>query len=257
MRGSRFGSRSSSRPGVAVLFLALSLPLALSAGCAGPASTRDTAPAEAPVRSSVPDGINDRFLDPELDPDAFVNRWEVESREIYSQREEIVAAIGLRSGDRVADVGAGTGLFVAPFSTAVGAQGRVYAIDISPRFIDHLRARVEDENLGNVTVVHSGETSVELASASVDVIYCCDTYHHFEYHEAMLASIRDALRPGGRLVIVDFERIPGVSRDWILGHVRAGKEQVISEIEAAGFRYDGETEVEGLEENYLVRFTRP
>ena len=210
-----------------------------------------------PKRSAVPDGINDRFLDPNLEAASWTERWEVESREIYTSRHAIVKAAGIQPGQAVADVGCGTGLFVGLFSEAVGANGSVKALDISPKFVDHVRQRVVAEGLDNVTPVLSGETSTELPPASVDLIYVCDTYHHFEYHEAMLKSLHDTLRPGGWLVIVDFERIPGVSRDWVLGHVRAGKEQVTGEIEAAGFRYVDEIDVAGLEENYLVRFRKP
>jgi predicted methyltransferase len=70
----------------------------------------------------------------------------------------------------------------------------------------------------------------------------------------MLASIRRALRPGGSLVVVDFERIAGVSPDWILKHVRAGKEQFRAEIEAGGFRFIEEVKL--MRENYFLRFSR-
>jgi len=72
----------------------------------------------------------------------------------------------------------------------------------------------------------------------------------------MLASIRQALRPGGRLVIVDFERIPGQSREWVLGHVRAGKDIVRQEVKAAKFQFVGEKDIEGLEENYVMVFKK-
>jgi len=71
----------------------------------------------------------------------------------------------------------------------------------------------------------------------------------------MLASIHRALRPGGSLVIIDFERIPGVSSAWVMNHVRAGKETVIREVEAAGFRL--EKEIPLLRQNYMLRFRRP
>ena len=86
-------------------------------------------------------------------------------------------------------------------------------------------------------------------------MFACDTYHHFEYPQATLASIRRALRPGGTLVVVDFERIPGKTRPWLLDHVRCGKGQVIAEIAAAGFELVEEVPL-GLEENYFLRFVR-
>jgi predicted methyltransferase len=65
------------------------------------------------------------------------------------------------------------------------------------------------------------------------------------------------LRPGGTLVVVDFERIPGTSRQWVLDHVRADKQTVRAEIESAGFRFVDEPRVAGLSENYLMRFEKP
>jgi predicted methyltransferase len=83
-----------------------------------------------------------------------------------------------------------------------------------------------------------------------------DTYHHFDDHEAMLASMLAALRPGGTLTVVDFDRHEG-AREWILGHVRAPKETFRAEIEAAGFEFLAQVPIEGMEENFLFNFRRP
>ena len=220
---------------------------------APPAAATEAAPA-AP--ESVPPGLNDEFLSPELDVERFVGIFEGESREIARQRDVLVQALGLRPGLEVADVGAGTGLFLASLAAAVGPRGRVFAVDLSPRFLEFLRERVEAEGLENVEVVACTDRSVELPRASVDLVLLCDTYHHFEHPAQSLASIRRALRRGGALVVVEFERIPGVSRPWVLEHVRAGREEFAAEIVAAGFEYEEELEV-GLEENYALRFRRP
>ena len=143
------------------------------------------------------------------------------------------------------------------FDRAVGPDGRVYAVDISPKFLAHLRARAAREDLARVEVVAGVEDSVELATASVDLAFVCDTYHHFEYPQSTLASLYEAIRPGGSLVIVDFERIPGTSPDWLLEHVRAGKQVFTREIETAGFELEAELTVEGLRDNYVLRFRRP
>mgnify|MGYP001826699653 CR=1 FL=1 len=244
------------------LLLAL---LALLPACAGsapaatdpmPAPAEAAAPAE-PSEESVQPGINANFLSEDLDVERFVRTFEGESREIAVHHREILAALGLREGRAVADVGAGTGLFLASLAEAVGPDGRVWAVDISPRFVEHLERRAQQEGLSQVQVVRCSEDSVELPAASVDAALVCDTYHHFEYPRSTLASLHAALRPGGRLVVVDFERIPGVSREWTLDHVRAGKEVFRSEIEAAGFRFEDELEIPGMEENYLLRFRRP
>ena len=200
--------------------------------------------------------INERFKDPGLDVQRWVERWESESREIYANRAEIVAKLDLEPGMSVADVGAGTGLFVEALSEAVGANGRVYALDIALRFVEHIRDRIRRAGLSNVKAILSGEESVALPAESVDVVLLCDTYHHFTHPAAMLHSIRRSLRPGGQLVVIDFERIEGESRAWVLGHVRAGKEVFTSEIEGAGFALLGEIEMDGFRENYFLRFER-
>jgi SAM-dependent methyltransferase len=206
---------------------------------------------------SVKPGINERFLDPELKVDEWVERFETESREVFTAREEIVEALDLKEGMRVADVGAGTGLFTRLFSQRVGPRGWVFAVDISPRFAEHL-AELADRIRGqNITPVLCAADSVLLPPESVDIVYICDTYHHFEYPAATLASIHRALRPGGRLAVIDFERIPGVSSEWTLDHVRAGKETFREEIEAAGFELDRELDLDGLVENYFLLFRKP
>lgn len=208
-----------------------------------------------PPEEAVRDGLNDRFLDEGLVVDDWIARFEVESREVALRRDAIVAALELDAGERVADVGAGTGLFLESFSKAVGERGRVFPVEISPRFVDHLRQRAQDESLGNVQVTHCSETDSGLQTEAVDAVFICDTYHHFTYPMTTLSSLHRAIRPGGRLYLVDFERIPGVSSDWLLGHVRADKATFRAEIEAAGFTFEEELSV-GLEENYMLRFRR-
>lgn len=205
---------------------------------------------------SVKPGINESFLSPELDVDAYVERFEVESREIFEARERVLANCGIKPGQRIADVGAGTGLFTRLFAVETGADGWVYAVDIAPRFLEHINADMDKLGIDNVTTVLCPQDDIGLAPGSVDVIFVCDTYHHFEYPEPTLASMRRALKPGGTLIVIDFERIPGVSREWLLDHVRAGKETFRSEIEAAGFRFAGEVEIPQFQENYFLKFTR-
>jgi ubiquinone/menaquinone biosynthesis C-methylase UbiE len=154
----------------------------------------------------------------------------------------------------VADIGAGTGLFMPYFSRAVGPTGKVIAVDIVPAFVAKLKGRAAELGLANVSTVLCTERSVELPPASIDVAFICDVYHHFEYPQSSLASIRKALKPGGTLVVVEFKRIPGVSSEWIMNHVRAGQEVFEAEIAAAGFARIGESPI--LKDNYILRFRR-
>lgn len=210
-----------------------------------------------PKEDSVRPGVNERFLSQDLDVEEFVEIFEGESREVFAQRDEIVEALAVSPGMTVADIGAGTGLFLPAFDRGVGSGGRVYAVEISPKFLEHLRERAQREKLARVEVVEGREDSVALPAASVDVAFVCDTYHHFEYPQSTLASLYRAIRPGGALVILDFERIPGKSRPWVVKHVRAGRETFRREIETAGFQFVSEVSVEGLKENYVLRFRRP
>ena len=210
----------------------------------------------APVEESVKPGIDDSFLNPEMDVDSYVARFEVESREIYTERHDIVGTIGLEPGMAVADIGAGTGLFEPLMAEAVGEAGLVYAVDISPGMVEHLNERKAEEGWDNVVVVECDEDDARLPKGSVDRVFLCDTYHHFEYPRTTMRSIRSAMRPGAELIIVDFERIPGVTREWLMNHVRAGKEEVIAELESFGFELIEEIDLAGLRENYVIRLRR-
>lgn len=202
---------------------------------------------------SVKPGINDRFKNPNV-PE-FVERFEREGRDAYDHRKEIVAALGLKPGMVVADVGAGTGLFTRMFSPLVGEKGKVYAVDIADEFVAHIERLARQQKQNNIVGVVCTPDSVELPGNSVDLVFICDTYHHFEFPHKTMRSIHKALKPGGQIVLIDFIRIEGVSSDWILGHVRAGQEVFTKEIVDAGFKQIDEKK--GLlKESYFVRFER-
>lgn len=206
--------------------------------------------------TSVKPGINKSFIDPNLDVDDYVSRFEIESREIFVARERILSALRIKPGQTVADVGAGTGLFTRLFSVAAGGDGWVYAVDISPRFIDHIREASTKLEPNNISCVLCSENSVCLPPNSVDLVFVCDTYHHFEYPKSTMASIHRALKKDGNLIVIDFNKIPGQSREWIMGHVRAGREVFQAEIEAAGFVKTESVQIAGFTENYFLRFKK-
>jgi predicted methyltransferase len=110
--------------------------------------------------------------------------------------------------------------------------------------------------LRNVTPVLCPHDSVALPPESVDLVFLSDTYHHLEYPGPVMSSVYRAMKKGGMLVVLDFEKIPGKSREWILGHVRANKQQVTKEITDAGFTFKDEVKIEGFKENYVIRFVK-
>ncbi len=203
---------------------------------------------------SVKPGINDPFRDPDVK--RFESTFEGESREIFVHREKILAACQLKPGMIVADIGAGTGLFTRLMAKQVGTQGQVFAVEISTKFLEHIQKTSREAGLKNVTPTLCNMDAVDLPPESIDVAFVCDTYHHFEFPFRTLDSIHRALKPGGRLIIIDFIRIPGKSREWILGHVRAGQEVVEKEIASVGFKKIDEIK-DLLEENYMIVFTKP
>jgi predicted methyltransferase len=206
----------------------------------------------AAQEKSVRPGINKPFENPDLKE--FLGKFETESREIYTRRQEIVAACKLKPGLTVADIGAGTGLFTRLFAKEVGPEGKVYAVDISAKFVEHVVKTCTEQNLKNVVGMVCKPDSVELPDRSIDVAFICDTYHHFEFPARTMASIHRALRPGGQVILIDFHRIEGQSSEWILGHVRAGQEVFSKEIVTAGFKQVEESKF--LKENYFLRFRR-
>jgi tRNA A58 N-methylase Trm61 len=145
---------------------------------------------------SVRPGINKPFENPDLKE--YVQKFEGESREIAAHAGDIVAACKLKPGMVVADVGAGTGLFTRKFAAAVGEKGKVFAVDIAPAFLRHIEKTCQEGKVKNVEAIQCDQFSTKLPKNSVDLVFICDTYHHFEFPQRTLQSIHDALRPVGR-----------------------------------------------------------
>ncbi len=221
--------------------------LVMLAGCV-------STPAPPAGQEAVKPGINEPWMSPDVEP--LVERLESESREIWINRELLAAVAGPRPGSVVADIGAGSGFMAELFAAAVGPQGRVYAVDINPVMMERVASRAREAGLSNLETVVCGQRSVNLPPSSVDMMFICDTYHHFEHPEATMGSIFQALRPGGQIVLVDFERIPGVSRPFILEHCRAGREVFTQEIVESGFELINVHDLPALKENYVLRFRR-
>lgn len=207
----------------------------------------------AAQEKSVRPGVNDSFRDP--DPKAFTERFEIESREVFAKRKEILKAIRLKPTDVVADIGAGTGLFTRLFAKDLGLEGRVIAVDIAQKFLDHIEVSCREQGLRNVETLLCRDDSTELPPESVDVAFICDTYHHFEFPQKTMTSLLKALKPGGRVIVIDFKRIEGESSEWAINHVRAGQEVFEAEIVQAGFQKTDEV-MDLLKENYMVVFER-
>jgi predicted methyltransferase len=177
---------------------------------------------------------------------------ESEGRALFDRRFDVLDMIGLKPGWDVADIGAGSGLFTRLMAERVGPTGTVYGVEISAKLVDHIARTAETAGLRNVKAVLGTPTSPNLAAGSVDLVFVADSYHHFEYPREMLSEIKRALRPDGVLLIIDWERIEGVSHPFILDMVRAGKGTVVDEIKNAGF--DLVEEVPMFDDEYVLKF---
>lgn len=125
------------------------------------------------------------------------------SRDAWQMPERVIAALKLKAGQSVADIGAGTGYFSVRLARS-SADLHVYGVDIEKSMVDYLRSRAAMEGLPNITVVHAGEDSPKLPAA-VDVVLIVDTYHHIGNRVDYFRRLSASLKPGGPLAIIDFK----------------------------------------------------
>jgi ubiquinone/menaquinone biosynthesis C-methylase UbiE len=158
-------------------------------------------------------------------------------RDQRQKPQELVEAMGLKSGDVVADIGTGAGYMLPYLSRAAGPRGKVVAQDIFPDFLEKATARAEREKLGNVVFVKGTEKDANLDAGSVDMALALDSYHHYNYPAEMLAGLRKGLKDGGRLVIVEYYKRPGAMEgNNAVQHIRLDAPDLIREVEANGFK---------------------
>jgi ubiquinone/menaquinone biosynthesis C-methylase UbiE len=171
------------------------------------------------------------------------------TREAWQKVPEIFNAMGVVPGAVVADVGAGDGFLTARLARAVGPDGRVFAVDVEDRAIERLRGRVEREALTNVTVIKGDPGDPRLAAASLDAAVIVNAYHEMTEHQAMLRQLRAALKPGGRLVIVEplSDKYRSAQRDQQTKAHEIAARFVEQEAREAGFR------IQSLQDPFTLR----
>ncbi len=152
-------------------------------------------------------------------------------REQTQKPRDLVAALKLKPGMTVADIGTGIGYMLPFLNEAVQPGGKLVAEDIFPDFLEKAKANAASKKL-DVTFIHGGVKDPKLPAGAIDLALVLDVYHHFDYPEQMLAGLAAGLKPNGRLAIVDFYK--DGFRDP--KHIRLDEKDVIKEIEANGFR---------------------
>lgn len=180
--------------------------LAVCCGCALAAASESTANRYSTI-PATPDGIGKSYLGREI---AQVMGWqgaqwlEREEREREERGDLLLRELALKPGMDVMDVGAGTGYYARRIAVLVGPKGKVFAIDVQPEMVEMLNRVTKKPEFGNIKPILGTEKSVTLPDGIADLVIMVDVYHELEFPSEMLASITRALRPGGRLVFVEY-----------------------------------------------------
>ena len=216
-------------------YLSTSLPLrvvlwtlsALLLGNAAANQQPHPAPTPAPAAKSTPTP-DDRIDRPTSEPyTGSLSIFEDPNRDEKLQVNRVMDTLAIREGSIVADIGAGSGWFTVRAARRVGSSGIVYAVEINPEYVNHIRSRAESEKLPNIRTVMGKEDDPSLPSSSVDSILLLKVYHEFSKPLHMLRAMHKAMRRDARLGIIDRN---GAGDDH-----GVKREAVIKEARSAGF----------------------
>ena len=170
---------------------------------------------------------------------------------------DLVRSLQLKPGSAIADIGSGAGYLIPYLRAEAGPAGSVIAVDIHADFVDLVSRKIAAQGWSNVRALRATERDPGLAGNSVDTAVMLDTYHHLDYPLDVLDKLRTALKPGGRMYVIDYYRSrkhPGASDADLRSHIRLDRDEVIREVEARRFRL-----VRGwdhLPHEYVLEFVR-
>ncbi len=155
-------------------------------------------------------------------------------REQEERPDEVIKAMGLKPGDVVADIGCGTGYFVRRMAKAVAPEGKVYGVEIQPEFIEIMKEKCAKEGITNFEPILGDEIDPKLPKGAIDWMILVDVYHEFQQPEPMLARMREALKPDGKIALIEY-RLLGDTAKHIKEEHRMSVQQVLVEWNKAGF----------------------
>jgi ubiquinone/menaquinone biosynthesis C-methylase UbiE len=173
-----------------------------------------------------PDHMEHSFAD----ADRYAKTFDDPARDAWQMPDRVIAALGLKAGQRVADIGAGTGYFTVRLARLAAAP-KVYAVDIEQSMLEHIQHRTMMDGLKNVTTVLGAPDRTNLPEA-VDVVLIVDTYHHIPNRVAYFTALKKQLTPAGKLAIVDFKK---GAPDGPPEEFRFTPDQISAELGKAGF----------------------
>jgi arsenite methyltransferase len=167
--------------------------------------------------------------------------YEGVGRDDWQQPAAVLALLGVGPGDRVADLGAGGGYFTFRLAEAVGASGRVYAVDVDDDMVSYLASRAQELHAANVTVVRGEYDDPKLPDGEIDLLFTCNTYHHIADRTAYFRRVLADLAPNGRVAIVEYDGRGG----WfpnLFGH-KTPADEIAREMREAGYERIADHEI--------------
>ena len=195
-----------------------------------------------PLTAQVAKEANSQYQTPEGRKEVAAN-LAAPDRDQRQKPGDLVRGMGLQMGMTVADVGTGIGYMLPFLSRGVGPTGQVIAEDIFEDYLSAALQVVQDQHLGNVTFVKGTDKDPLLPAGSVDRVLVLDAYHHLDYPAEMLAGIYRALKPDGRLVIVEYyKNETAMPNGRAMTHIRLDMPDVIKEVQANHFHLVSERE---------------
>lgn len=165
--------------------------------------------------------------------------YEGVNRDQWQQPDRVVATLKIQPGATVADLGSGSGYFTFKLAEAVGPGGKVYAVDIDSDMIGMVGKTAKEKGIGNIEPILARPDDPLLPKSTIDLIFTSNTYHHIENRVAYFANLRQTLRPGGRLAIIELD-----GRSWIEGLLSHStpKETIKREMEQAGYALERDSD---------------
>ena len=177
-------------------------------------------------------GAQEEHSHPTLPLDQYIALLEDPERDQWQKPDAVIQALKLQNGQVVADIGAGSGYFTLRLAQAVAPKGMVLALDVEEGMLDYLRQRLAKEKIQNVKTMLVPPHDPLLIDGSLDLALLCNAYHHLEDRDVYLRKLRKALKPDGRLVIVDFYKKEGMPVGPPM-HMRLSEETVQKELQGA------------------------
>lgn len=168
------------------------------------------------------------------DPKSYIGALEDPKRDAYQKPQEVMMALGLKPGEVIADIGAGSGYFTFRLAHHLGDKGKVYAVDVSPDMVLHVNRRVRELKVNNVVSILADPDDPLLPDASVNRFFFCDSWHHIENRTKYLSLMTKMLKPGGEIVMIDFHK-----KELPVGpplKMKIAREDLIKQMESSGFR---------------------